>query len=82
MAEIAAASQFLYRNPQATNSERDWLYKHGKKAEILIMRQVFQHVVKNLHVGKKRKISGSHLEILEQVLGNLTAFTWLPTGIT
>ena len=54
MVERMAASEFLYSKPQTTNSERDWLKDHGKKAEILTLRQFLHSVLKTLGFGQQR----------------------------
>lgn len=56
MAEKTGASEFLYSKPENTNSERDWLKNLKQKAEILILRQFFQHVLETLALGQQKKM--------------------------
>lgn len=52
MVERSTASEFLYSQPEIINSEAAWLYNHGKKADTLTMREIFQHTLESFGLGK------------------------------
>ena len=51
MMDRTAASEFLYRRPQTTDSDMDWLNDHKKKAEILTLRQFLYRVLETSALG-------------------------------
>lgn len=64
MVESVAALEFLYNRPKSTNSDRNWLNDHGKKVEILTLRQFFHCVLKTYGLGQQRKMREESPEYL------------------